>query len=219
MFYYLYETRNILNNKIYVGVHKTEDMNDGYMGSGKVITHALAKYGVENFTKVILETFENDEDMYAREKEVVNDDFLRRKDIYNLRRGGDGGFDYINKNEELRIEKNRKARRSTDIVLQNMYGDGWRSVIAKLGKAAANTPEAKEKWRQTRKERGTKSDASRMNTDEAKAKQKESLKRIEHQKGEKNSQFGTMWITDGEKNIKIGKNETIPDGWKKGRKL
>ena len=35
--------------------------------------------------------------------------------------------------------------------------------------------------------------------------------------GEKNSQFGTMWISDGVTNRKIKKNETIPPGWQKGR--
>ena len=97
MFYYLYQITNNVNGKIYVGVHKTKNLDDGYMGSGKVIKSAIKKHGLENFTKVILETFENAEAMYAREKEVVNDEFLLREDVYNLRRGGYGGFDHINK--------------------------------------------------------------------------------------------------------------------------
>lgn len=56
MKYYLYQITNLVNNKIYVGVHKTTDMNDGYMGSGKVIRAAIEKYGAENFKKDILET-------------------------------------------------------------------------------------------------------------------------------------------------------------------
>lgn len=41
----------------------------------------------------------------------------------------------------------------------------------------------------------------------------------ERQTGECNSQFGTMWITDGINNKKINSNEEIPEGWKKGRTL
>lgn len=98
MFYYLYEIKNTVNNKIYVGVHQTKNINDGYMGSGTVINKAYEKYGKEVFVKTILEYFNNREDMIRREKEIVSEDFLSRDDIYNVRRGGTGGFDYINKN-------------------------------------------------------------------------------------------------------------------------
>jgi len=43
----------------------------GYMGSGKVIRAAIAtKHGAHNFEKVILETFETSEAMYARENRL-----------------------------------------------------------------------------------------------------------------------------------------------------
>ncbi len=97
MFYYLYQITNKVNGNIYVGVHKTKNLDDGYMGSGKVIKHAIEKYGVDNFEKVILDTFDDSESMYAREREMVTDEFLARDDVYNIRRGGHGGFDYLNK--------------------------------------------------------------------------------------------------------------------------
>ena len=37
------------------------------------------------------------------------------------------------------------------------------------------------------------------------------------QNGINNSQYGTMWITNGIENKKIKKLDTIPDGWYKGR--
>ena len=98
MYYYLYEIKNLVNGKIYVGVHKTTNINDDYMGSGKVIKNAIKKYGIINFSKTILETFDNESDMFSREKNIVNDEFLNRHDVYNLRCGGLGGFDHINKN-------------------------------------------------------------------------------------------------------------------------
>jgi hypothetical protein len=56
-------------------------------------------------------------------------------------------------------------------------------------------------------------------TKEARKKRIESFKRIQHQRGETNSQYGTMWITNGETNKKIKKNEPIPEGYFPGRKL
>ena len=35
--YIIYKITNTFNNKIYIGKHITEDLNDGYMGSGKII--------------------------------------------------------------------------------------------------------------------------------------------------------------------------------------
>lgn len=97
MLFYLYKTTNLINGKIYIGVHKSRCSEDSYMGSGKLLISAIEKYGIENFEKTILEYFDNAESMYAREKEIVNEEFLSRVDVYNIKCGGDGGFEWINK--------------------------------------------------------------------------------------------------------------------------
>lgn len=35
MHYTVYQTTNLINSKIYVGVHATEDLNDSYLGVRK----------------------------------------------------------------------------------------------------------------------------------------------------------------------------------------
>jgi hypothetical protein len=94
-FYCLYKITNTINGKIYIGVHRTSNLDDGYMGSGKAIQAAIIKYGVEHFHKEILETFYTSEEMYEREKQIVNEEFLLRDDVYNIQRGGHGGFEYL----------------------------------------------------------------------------------------------------------------------------
>lgn len=97
MFIYLYKITNTINGKIYVGIHKTKNKDDGYMGSGKIIRQAVEKYGIANFKKDVLEEFESYEKALEKEKELVNEDFLNDPNVYNIRRGGHGGFDFINK--------------------------------------------------------------------------------------------------------------------------
>lgn len=135
MFYYLYKITNTINDKIYIGVHKTTDLNDGYMGSGKIISSAIKKHGIQNFNKEILQHFDNYEDALEKEKEVVNDVFLLREDVYNIRRGGQGGFDYINKNGLWALrhgEKNsfygKKHTHETKKIIAEKTSKQWNGV-------------------------------------------------------------------------------------------
>lgn len=61
------------------------------------------------------------------------------------------------------------------------------------------------------------SEASR--NPEAIAKKKETMRRINHQKGEKNSQYGTRWIHNMELKVskRIDKEDLLPEGWSEGR--
>lgn len=95
--YIIYRITNKINNKFYIGIHKTKDVDDGYMGSGNLIKRAIAKYGVENFEKKIIHIFTNKVDASRKEKEIVNESLLNDKKCYNLKEGGYGGFDHIHK--------------------------------------------------------------------------------------------------------------------------
>ena len=212
MHYYLYEIRNNLNGKIYVGVHKTESLDDGYMGSGKVIRSSIEKNGLHNFTKTVLEEFGTAEEMYAREAEIVNEEFLAREDVYNLRRGGNGGFDYINANPDLFLTEKRLSSlmpiEETRLHWRKKFetDENFRDIIrrnSKMGNEAALKKFPKSGF------------YGKSHSDETKQKISENSKI--KQRGEGNSQFGSRWITNGEVSKKIGKEELIPDGWKSGR--
>ncbi len=206
MIYYIYQLTNLINSKIYVGVHKTKNINDGYMGSGKVIKRAIAKHGLHNFKKDILEFFDTSEAMYAREKELVDDAFLLRRDTYNLRRGGTGGFDYINKNL-LNVYGNNGKNKSN--LKPNIHE--YMKSIGQYDEYLAKVVKGQEEsiyiigshW------------LGRKHTIESKNKMKVVSK--DRQTGSKNSQYGTIWITDGFSNKKIKKEDIIPENWYKGR--
>lgn len=96
--YYIYKITNILNGKIYIGKREHTDPNqDKYMGSGVLIKAAIKKYGISNFKKEILHIVNTKKELDDLEKQIVNEEFVTRDDTYNIRYGGDGGFDHINK--------------------------------------------------------------------------------------------------------------------------
>jgi len=103
MKYIVYCTTNSVNNKIYIGVHKTEDPNifDGYIGNGIKIglpgtyakprtafQAAVKKYGIDKFSRKILYIYDTAEEAYNKEKEIVNEDFLKLDTNYNMILGG-----------------------------------------------------------------------------------------------------------------------------------
>jgi len=84
----VYRTTCLANGKIYIGVHKTRDPNDAYLGSGSVLQSAILKHGRDQFTKEVLFIFETRSEAYAKEKELVTAAFAKRADTYNLMEGG-----------------------------------------------------------------------------------------------------------------------------------
>lgn len=210
MFYLIYKITNNTNGKIYIGSHKTKNPDDGYMGSGKYLKNSIKKYGLENFTKDILYVFDNPKDMYQKEAEIVNEDFLSSANTYNLKKGGNGGFDYINSNGKNLYGNNgkigyggenlRKSLTSERLKKQGRYEE-WKKKISASLKGRPGTFTGKKHSPETI----------------------EKLKGHSRQNGNANSQFGTCWVThpeSGNKKIKVSNLEIYLDlGYNKGRVL
>ena len=86
---YIYKITNQINGKIYIGKHSTNNLDDGYMGSGVLIKKAIQKYGIENFTKEYLAFCDTEEKLNWFEKFYIKK-YKAREVGYNLTDGGDG---------------------------------------------------------------------------------------------------------------------------------
>ena len=150
--YYVYQITNIINQKIYVGVHKSNSPNDGYMGSGTAIIRAIKKYGIENFQKEILAEFDDEKDAYDLESQIVTEEFVADDRTYNVRCGGIGGWYHINQvpaNARINLKALRKkhlsgelkiggTRHWTDETWKNVKNHGW-TARRNQGKINPNT--------------------------------------------------------------------------------
>lgn len=83
-----YKTTNTVNNKIYYGIHSTNDINDGYIGSGTKLIMAVEKYGVEKF-QTEFQICLSREEASELERFIVDEEFIKRDDVYNVTVGGD----------------------------------------------------------------------------------------------------------------------------------
>ena len=154
----IYKITNTLNNKIYIGAHSTEDINDSYMGSGDLIKAAQRKYGMEYFTKEILHVLHSSEEMYEKEKEIVDLDFIKRHDTYNISLGGKGGLkisniknpytlkrienyqNYINERERKKAESNRKRSETIKSMYKGSAFDRTGLKLSEAHKAKISRP-------------------------------------------------------------------------------
>lgn len=99
MNYIVYKTTNLINKRIYVGVHKQEDPHifDGYLGSNRILLHSIKKHGAENFKRETVEIFSDMNEAYEMESMIVDESFVKRPDTYNLSPGGIGNC-YLGRN-------------------------------------------------------------------------------------------------------------------------
>ena len=201
LYFIIYKITNCINNKFYIGKHKTNNINDCYFGSGKLIKRAIKKYGIENFTKEIIHICNSEKEMILREKILVVPDI---EISYNIKEGGDGGWDYINENRIWDTEEYRKSRKGKDHLqmMRNIFFSELKSNTIFSQAFSESVQLGVIKSYQN----------GRIPSFLNKKHKEDSKKKIGkansfHQKGEKNSQFGTIWINNGNINKKINKKD------------
>lgn len=87
----VYRTTNLVNGKFYIGKHTLSDRSKYYLGSGYALRAAIQKYGRENFIRETLYEFDNLDDCFAKEQEIVNEQLMMNPMCYNITSGGIGG--------------------------------------------------------------------------------------------------------------------------------
>jgi hypothetical protein len=195
-------------------MHSTSKLEDGYLGSGKILWYSIRKHGKAAHTKEILEFLQDRESLKKREFELVTLASLADPICMNLKIGGEGGFPpgvgligFMNTEHQLKCSsaggrttnpaKSQKARELMNTLNKNQMADGsFRSIQVNCN------------WLGRQHKTETKDRIAKTN----------SIK----QGGSSNSQFGTKWMTHPENGtVKVSANEVpkyLELGYFSGRK-
>lgn len=112
----IYKTTNLINGKFYIG--KDKHNNPKYFGSGKILKQALKKYGVENFTKEIIEECSDEKCWLEREIYWIQY-YDSINNGYNIASGGNGGDTISNNPNKELIGKRHSEKMKDPLVNKN----------------------------------------------------------------------------------------------------
>ena len=205
-YHYIYKTTCIITNRFYIGMHSTDNLEDGYTGSGKRLKNSINYHGLKNHICEILEFLPNRKALAIREKELVNEELLKDDQCMNLKVGGIGGLGFIS--EEQQRNRSLAGGRATSDKFKNDLEFYQKHVeLSRL------------KFKKLHSEGKIKYDTFTGKTHSEESKRKIGESNSAKQKGANNSQYGKCWITNGIESQKIYKGDSIPEGWKLGRKM
>ena len=111
-YHFIYKITCVLNGKYYIGVHSTSDLEDGYMGSGTILMHALKKHGKDNFKREILFQYPSRTMAFIKERELVDINVASDPESYNIAVGGNG-------NTRLEIKCAKRFKAENPIFIQD----------------------------------------------------------------------------------------------------
>jgi group I intron endonuclease len=154
----IYKITNGINGKIYIGKNATS--HSEYVGSGVILNKAKLKYGIENFSKEILEDGIQDIET-LNHREIYWISFFNSQDRnigYNITPGGDGNTgkwngDLLTEDHKANIgkamkgreitwkEKLSEARKNSECVKKLYESEEWRAKISNSLKGVKKTEE------------------------------------------------------------------------------
>jgi hypothetical protein len=201
-YHFIYKTTCIITNNFYIGMHSTDNLEDGYIGSGKRLWYSINKHGKDNHVCEIIEFLPDRKSLKEREQEIVNKELLNEQLCMNIQIGGGGGFS----SEEHKRKAQDSGRKSYIERLKNDkdFLKKMTEILTKQNKGNCFGI-------------GNKAFSNKSHSEETKRKIGES--NSVKQKGSKNSQYGKCWITNETESKKINKGDIIPEGWRLGRKI
>lgn len=113
-FHFTYKTTNLITSKFYLGLHSTNKINDGYLGSGLRLTGSIKKYGQANHKIEILKYFNSRQELILGEIDLITEEVLKDPMCLNLSVGGMGTTETHSKETNSKISNSKKGKLLSD---------------------------------------------------------------------------------------------------------
>jgi hypothetical protein len=144
MKFIVYETTNLVNGKKYRGAHCCSHDYCCYLGSGILFKKALVKYGAASFERKVLRECNSVDEMFSAEAELVTPEWVADENTYNLKVGGEGGWDFVNR-AGLRWSEFKKAAHSVEMKKKRAAGLWGPKSPPTKGKSFTHTETSRKK--------------------------------------------------------------------------
>lgn len=141
-FHFVYKTACTVTGKWYIGLHSTDNIDDGYLGSGMRLTRSVKKYGEAAHSREILFMGATRKEASNKEAELLSEDVRKDPMCMNLGPGGLGATDRPATSEETAT---KLSKASKGYVRTKEWYDKIAASRAKTW--TTHTPEAREKIR------------------------------------------------------------------------
>lgn len=209
LYYIIYKTTCLVTNRYYIGMHACNSLDDGYLGSGKILQRSIRKYGIGSHKREII-SFEIDyRSLQNKEREIVTEEMIKDPLCLNIKPGGWGwGKSFVFSTEVLKKMRENKQTQE--------FRDSQRTKAIEIWE----DQHYRDKFYST------------VTSQEYKDKRSKQMKKIYDQNphlreilskgksGSKNPAFGKVWIhNEYEKKLvtKQSVNDFMLSGWKVGR--
>ena len=120
---------------------KNSYIDNTYKGSGTYLRRALKKYGTDNFNRETLFIYKSREKALLKEAEIVNLEFVARKNTYNIKTGGEGGcirseetkrrISKANQNREKNILSTKVVEQRRKDIINEPKTRGWKTKLSR----------------------------------------------------------------------------------------
>ncbi len=153
----VYRTENKLNGKFYYGVMSLgKNKASSYLGSGVAINRAISKYGRDNFIRRTIKEFDTPDEAYSFEALIVDNNFVDRRDCYNMKPGGLGSTGFKWSEESKKKASETHIRIGTKPPTFKNHTEESKAKISNSHKGRSFSDEHRRKLSEAAKKRGMK---------------------------------------------------------------